>query len=71
MSKEKVPVFISKELYDDIQKKVEESQGEFESVEDYVEFVLREVTKEEFEEDVYSPEEEEEIKKRLKGLGYL
>ncbi len=71
MSKEKVPVFISKELYDNIQKKVEESQGEFESVEDYVEFVLREVTKEEFEEDVYSPEEEEEIKKRLKGLGYL
>ena len=71
MSKEKVPVFNSKELYDDIQKKVEESQGEFESVEDYVEFVLREVTKEEFEEDVYSPEEEEEIKKRLKGLGYL
>jgi len=41
---------------------------------DWVEFVLREVVKEENEEgekQTYTPEEEGEIKKRLKSLGYL
>jgi len=71
MSEEKVAVRISKDLYEEIEKRVRESGGEFKSVEDYVEFVLREVVKEEEEEYAYTPEEEEEIKERLKKLGYL
>ena len=71
MTENKVSINISKELYEKIRKEVEESQGEFKSVEDYVEFVLREILKEEEEESVYTPEEEEEIKKRLRALGYL
>lgn len=69
---EKVPVYIPKNLYEKVKEKVRESQGGFNSVEEYVEFVLSEIIKEEEEEkDVYTPEEEEEIKKRLRSLGYL
>ena len=71
MTENKVSINISKELYEKIRKEVEENQGEFKSVEDYVEFVLREILKEEEDESVYTPEEEEEIKKRLRALGYL
>jgi len=70
VSKDKVPLYIPKLLYDEIRKRVEESGGEFQSVEEYVEFVLTEIIKEEPEE-VYTPEEEEEIKRRLRSLGYL
>lgn len=52
-----------------VKRRVEESGGEFKSVGDYVEFVLKEVVKEESEEETYT--KEEEIKKRLKSLGYL
>ena len=68
---EKVAVEIPRRLYEQIKKVVEESGGEFESVEDYVTFVLEEVLKEEEEEAVFTPEEEEEIKRRLRALGYL
>ncbi len=71
MSKETVPVHISRSLYEKIAAKVKESSGEFKNVEEYVEFVLSEVVKEEGEENVFTPEEEEEIKKRLRALGYL
>jgi len=68
---EKVSVCISKELYEKAKKFVEESSGEFKSVDDFVEFVLKEVLEEEVEERAYTPEEEEEIKRRLRALGYL
>lgn len=72
MPEEKVAVYISKSLYEKARKKVEEGQGEWKDVNDFVEFVLREVlTEEEEEESVYTPEEEEEIKRRLRALGYL
>ena len=72
MSEEKVAVYISRSLYEKAKKKVEESQGEWKDVNDFVEFVLREVlTEEEEGEQVYTPEEEEEIKRRLRALGYL
>ena len=70
MGEEKVAIEIPKELYERIRAKVEESGGEFKSVEDYVVFVLEEVLREEGEE-VFTPEEEEEIKRRLRALGYL
>ena len=50
---------------------MERSGGEFKSVEDYVEFILEEILKGDEEEQVYSKEEEEEIKKRLRALGYI
>ncbi|HDH07304.1 MAG TPA: CopG family transcriptional regulator [Thermoproteales archaeon] len=72
MPEEKVPIYISKTLYERIKREVEESQGEFKNVEEFIEFVLREVLKEEeTEEPAYTPEEEEEIKRRLRSLGYL
>jgi len=71
MSDEFVAIRIPKSLYDEISKRVKESGGEFKDVEEYVTFVLNEVVKEDEEENVYTPEEEEEIKRRLKQLGYL
>jgi len=70
MQEDKVPVYISRKLYEEVKRKVEESEGEFKSVEEFVEYVLTELLKEE-EETPYTLEEEEEIKKRLKALGYL
>ncbi|HIE24093.1 MAG TPA: CopG family transcriptional regulator [Candidatus Korarchaeota archaeon] len=67
---EKVSVQIPKELYDRIKKEYVDN-GEFKSVEDFIKFVLKEVLSEEEQESVYTPEEEEEIKKRLRSLGYL
>ncbi len=66
---EKVPVYIPKELYEKAEKYAKES-GEFGSVDELVEFVLRELLTEE-EEVALSPEEEEKIKERLRSLGYL
>jgi Arc/MetJ-type ribon-helix-helix transcriptional regulator len=69
MSEDKVPVYISRRLYEEVKRRVDESGGEFESVEEFVEYVLTELLKEE--EAPYTSEEEEEVKKRLKALGYL
>jgi len=71
MPDEFVNVRIPKSLYEEISRRVKESGGEFKDVEEYVTFVLNEVVKEDEEENVYTPEEEEEIKRRLKQLGYL
>ena len=72
MPEEYVTIKIPRNLYEEIKKRVEESQGEFKNPQEFIEFVLTEVIKEEEEEETpYTPEEEEEIKKRLKALGYL
>jgi hypothetical protein len=73
MSKDKIAINVSKDLYDLVKQRVEESNGEFKSAEEYVEFVLKEVVKDEEEdkEQKYSKEDEEQIKQRLKSLGYL
>jgi len=69
---EEVTIRIPRKLYEEIKKRVEESGGEFKSVEEYVIFVLEEVLREEEEEEtIFTPEEEEEIKRRLRALGYL
>ena len=67
----KVAVKISKALIDAIQRRVDESGGEFKTAEEYIEFVLTEVLREDEPEQVYTPEEEEEIKERLRRLGYI
>ena len=62
---------ISDELYEKIEKNL--SEYGFETVDEYVEFVLKEILedKNSDEEQVFSEEEEEIIKKRLRDLGYL
>jgi len=70
-SPEKVPVNISRELVDEIQRRVDESRGEFQTVEEYIEFVITEILREDEPGQAYTPEEEEEIKKRLRRLGYI
>lgn len=68
---EKKAIYLSEDLYKQIDERVNITG--FGSVEEYVTFVLQEVLKDdEVEEQVsFSPEEEEEVKKRLKALGYL
>ncbi len=70
MGSEKVNLEISKELYQRAKQWVEQTE-DFSSVEELVEFLLKEVLSEESEGHVYTPEEEEEIKRRLRSLGYL
>ena len=63
-------VVLPAELYNRIEERVNATG--FSSVDEYVGFVLEEVLKEEVEEEkAFSKEEEEEVKKRLKALGYL
>jgi Arc/MetJ-type ribon-helix-helix transcriptional regulator len=65
-------VFLPAELYDRIEERVHAT--EFNSVEQYITFVLEEILKEEEskkEEPTFSKEDEFEVKKRLKVLGYL
>lgn len=69
MSKTSVSINIPKVLYETINRIVETHQNEFRTVEEYIVFVLQEVTKEE--ESTLSANEEDEIKKRLQDLGYL
>jgi len=68
---EKVEVKLSKKLVEGVQRQVDESEGEFKTVDEFIEFVLTEILKDEESEEVYTPEEEEEVKKRLRALGYI
>jgi Arc/MetJ-type ribon-helix-helix transcriptional regulator len=68
----KEAVFLPAELYAKIEERVRAT--EFNSVDDYVRFVLEEILKEDSEEEeepVFSEAEEEEVKRRLRALGYL
>jgi hypothetical protein len=68
----KILVSAPHELYDAIKRRIELSKGEFLSVKEYIVFILTDVIKEDEEsKPVYSPEEKEEIKKKLRDLGYL
>lgn len=67
---EKVTIQISKELYEKARQYIEKIGG-FNSVEEFIEFVLNEVLSEETGETALSKEEEELVKQRLRSLGYL
>lgn len=71
MSDQMKSVSIPSELYKAIAERIDGT--EFNSVEEYVTFVLEEVIKDDDEEDEtpFSEEDEEEVKKRLRALGYL
>ena len=67
---EKKAVSLPAELFGRIEGRVKATG--FGSVDEYVIFVLEEILKEEgAEEQAFSKEDEEEVKKRLKALGYL
>ena len=66
---EKKSVSLSPKLYNTILNRVENSD-EFSTVDDYVSYVLTEIFKNESEQN-YSKEEEAEIEKNLKDLGYI
>jgi hypothetical protein len=64
-------VFLPIGLYGRIEERVK-AAASFSSVDEYVAFVLEEVLKAEGEEaSTFTDEEEEEVKRRLRGLGYL
>jgi Arc/MetJ-type ribon-helix-helix transcriptional regulator len=67
-----VKIEIKDEICEEIRKRVEESE-EFSSVEEYVNFILEEVIKDENEGEgtIYTEEEEKQIKERLRDLGYM
>jgi Arc/MetJ-type ribon-helix-helix transcriptional regulator len=69
MKEEKKTISLPGELYGKIEQRI--AGTEFSSVDEYVNFVLEEVLKEEESETSFSKEDEEEVKRRLKGLGYL
>lgn len=56
-------------LYEKIAERCEGTG--FESVSEYVTFVLREVVEEEEEEEEFSEEDEKKVKERLRALGYM
>jgi Arc/MetJ-type ribon-helix-helix transcriptional regulator len=68
---EKRALLLPARLYDQIEERVKGT--DFSSVDEYVIFVMEEVLKEEGQEkeSALSDEEEEEVKKRLRDLGYL
>ncbi len=67
---EKVAVHISRELYEKAERFVRE-QGGFGSVDELVEYLLREVLEEEGGGGEFSREDEEKVKERLRALGYI
>ncbi len=69
---DKIQIRIAKDLYEKILQRVRMSQDEFKNVEEYVHFVLTEVVKDDAQQQsAYTKEEEEDIKNRLKSLGYI
>ncbi len=62
-------VLIPTSLFEKIRERIKGTG--FSSVSGYVTYVLREVLSEEEEEEVFSKEDEEKIKARLKALGYI
>jgi hypothetical protein len=64
---QRVTLEIPQALFQKLEKSAQEA--EFTSVEGYILFVLEELTSED--EGVFSAEEEEKVKERLRSLGYL
>ncbi len=65
----KKSISISEKLYKKIKDRVEGTG--FESVEEYVDYVLREIVTEDEEEEEFSEEDEEKVRERLRALGYM
>lgn len=72
---DKIQVSISKELYEKIKRRILSKDSKFNSIEEYIEYLLlyaiNNVQKEQELVQKLTNEEEEEIKERLKRLGYI
>ncbi|MEM1971640.1 MAG: hypothetical protein QXM92_04225 [Candidatus Anstonellales archaeon] len=72
---DKIQVSISKELYEKIKRRMLSKDSKFNSIEEYIEYLLlyaiNNVQKEQELVQKLTNEEEEEIKERLKRLGYI
>jgi Arc/MetJ-type ribon-helix-helix transcriptional regulator len=69
-SVEKKSVLIPIDLYQRIEEAVKQS-AEFDSIDNYVTFIMEEILREEDEKLTFTEEEEKAIKERLKALGYM
>lgn len=67
---EKKSVKISSNLYNLINEHIENSKDEFNSVDEYIEYALSQIFDNEINSQ-YSKDEEYEIKKHLKDMGYI
>ena len=67
---EKKKISISSDMFEIISKRIEKSNQEFSSVDEYVEFILNEIFGKNSEK-LYDKEEEEEIRKHLQDMGYI
>jgi len=70
VAEEKVPVMIRKEIYEKAKKFIEESGG-FESVEEFVEYLIEEAIEIEESGEALTKEDQEKVSERLRDLGYL
>jgi len=71
MNDERKNITISAELFNIISERIKNSSDEFSSVEEYVNYVLKEILSESESSQSLSQDEEEEIKEKLKTLGYM
>jgi len=62
-------ISISQSLFNKIQTRIKNSDNEFDSVDSYVEYVLTELLEDET--PSYSQDEEIEVEKHLKDMGYI
>lgn len=69
MNQPKVTIKIPRHLYDHIHELIEDSG--FSSVTEFVVFVLRDIVYEGRRETEFGPQDVENIKRKLKSLGYL
>ena len=71
MSKNVRTVNLPADLYDRVAERAKDAG--FETVDEYVTFVMAEVIRDDEieEQQTYSEQDEEEVKKRLKALGYM
>lgn len=69
MENETQIVNISSKLFDLISNRISNSEKQFSNVDEYVEYVLYEILQPD-DSDVYSKEDEDEIKKALDEMGY-
>ena len=67
---DRVTIQLSRNLYEKAEKFIKDS-GAFQSVDELIEFLLNEALSEDQESYKMTKEEEEEIKKRLRSLGYI
>jgi len=69
MSTNRKSISIDSAIFDIISNKVKDSE-EFSSIEEYIDFVLKEVLNED-QSSKYTEEEEKEVKEKLRALGYI